>query len=234
MSSTEIVVGRTEFTGEGVTVGAYEARPAGDGPAPALILIHEWWGVTPHIEDVAQRYAREGFRVVAPDLYGGVTTRDPEEASRLMAGLSVEQGLAALKVVVDGLRSRPEVTAVGVTGFCMGGTFALRLACAAKVEAAAPFYGDVPEETGFIAGLGCPLLFIGGEKDEWITTAKMARLEAALRDHGRVGEVRVYPDAPHAFFNDTRPEVYRAADAADAWRTVVDFLKKNLGGTRQD
>lgn len=223
-----LTVGRTRFEGEGLTVEGYEARPADGGPAPALILIHEWWGVTPHIEEVAQRYAREGFIVIAPDLYDGVTTRDPGEAAQLMAGLSVEKGISYLRVVLDALRNRPEVTAVGVTGFCMGGTFALRLACTAPVEATVPFYGDVPEETGFIAGLTCPLLFIGGGRDEWITPAKMARLEAALREHGRTGEVRIYPDAAHAFFNDTRPEVYRPTDAADAWKTVVDFLKQRL------
>jgi len=230
MSTTdsEISAGRIEFAGNGLTVGAYEARPAGDGPRPALILIHEWWGVTPHIEDIARRYAAAGFLVVAPDLYDGVTTRDPEEAARLMAGLSLEKGLANLRVVLAGLRARSEVTAVGVTGFCMGGTFAIRLACAERLDAAAPFYGDVPEETDFIANLSCPLLFIGGEKDAWITTEKMDRLAAALREHQRDGQVKVYAGASHAFFNDTRPEVYRPTDAADAWQTVLAFLKRNL------
>ncbi|MEY4167193.1 MAG: hypothetical protein RIR52_1017 [Acidobacteriota bacterium] len=217
-----------EFAEGGVTVRAYEAAPVGDEARPALILIHEWWGVTPHIEDVARRYAREGFRVVAPDLYGGVTTSDAEEAARLMAALSPEQGLSRLAVVLRGLRRRSDVTSVGVTGFCMGGTFALRLACEQKLEAAAPFYGDIAEDTGFIAGLACPLLFIGGEKDAWITTAKMERLDAALRQHHRDGEVRVYSGAAHAFFNDTRPEVYSASDAADAWRRVVSFLRQHL------
>ncbi|MFM8395548.1 MAG: dienelactone hydrolase family protein [Acidobacteriota bacterium] len=223
-----VTTGRIEFEGDGLTVAAYEARPVEAGPRPALILIHEWWGVTPHIEDVARRYAAAGFLVVAPDLYDGVTTRDADEAARLMAGLSLEKGLASLRVVLAGLRSRSDVTAVGVTGFCMGGTFALRLACEERLEAAAPFYGDVPEETDFIARLSCPLLFIGGEKDAWITTAKMDRLAAALRQYQRDGDVRVYPGASHAFFNDTRPEVYSPTDAADAWQTVVAFLKRNL------
>ncbi|MFN7624619.1 MAG: dienelactone hydrolase family protein [Acidobacteriota bacterium] len=230
MSTTdsEIRTGRIELAGDGLTVGAYEARPAGDGPRPALILIHEWWGVTPHIEDISRRYAAAGVLVGAPDLYDGVTTRDPEEAARLMAGLSLEKGLASLRVVLAGLRSRSDVTAVGVTGFCMGGTFALRLACAERLDAAAPFYGDVPEETDFIANLSCPILFIGGEKDAWITTEKMDRLATALREHQRDGHVKVYAGASHAFFNDTRPEVYSPTDAADAWQTVVAFLNRNL------
>lgn len=228
ITESEIRTGRVEFEGRGLKVAAYEACQAGDVPCPALILIHEWWGVTEHIEDIARRYAAEGFLVVAPDLYDGVTTRDADEAARLMAGLSLEKGLISLGIVLDGLRSRAGVTAVGVTGFCMGGTFALRLACETKLDAAVPFYGDVPEETGFIAGLSCPLLFIGGEKDAWITSAKMDRLAEALRRHRQNGEVRVYPGAAHAFFNDTRPEVYSPADAADAWKRVIDFLKQHL------
>jgi carboxymethylenebutenolidase len=227
-SAEGIETGRVEFAGDGLIVAAYEARPAGDGPRPALILIHEWWGVTPHIEDVARRYAAEGFLVVAPDLYDGVTTRDADEAARLMAGLSLEKGLASLEVVLEGLRSRADVTSVGVTGFCMGGTFSLRLACEKSLDVAVPFYGDVPEETEFIARLSCPLLFIGGERDAWITTAKMDRLAAALRTYHRDGEVKVYAGASHAFFNDTRPEVFSPADAADAWKTVVAFLKRHL------
>lgn len=225
----DIKTGWVEYTGDGLTVGAYEACPTGEGPWSALILIHEWWGVTPHIRDVAGRYAREGFRVTAPDLYDGVTTSDAQEAARLMAGLSPEQGLARLKVVLKGLRARPDVSTVGVTGFCMGGTFALRLACEQKLEAAAPFYGDIPEDTGFIAGLTCPLLFIGGGKDAWITTVKMGRLDVALRNYRREGEVRIYAGADHAFFNDTRPEVFSASDAADAWERVVGFFRRHLG-----
>ena len=219
---------RTAFTGDGLTVNALVARPEGVEQAPALIIVHEWWGLNAHIEDIAQRYAREGFIAVAPDLYDGVTTKDAEEAARLMGALSTEKGLSYLKAVLAQLRTWPEVTSVGVTGFCMGGTFALRLACEAKVEASAPFYGDVPEETGFIADLGCPVLFIGGEKDAWITLEKMSRLDAALKQYAKDGVVKIYKGASHAFFNDTRPDVYSPTDAEDAWQNVIGFLKQNL------
>ena len=241
--SVDVTTLRRTFSGNGMSVECYTVIPTGPtGPTepikidasgtrmPALILVHEWWGVTPHIEDVARRYAREGFIVIAPDLYDGVTTTDAGEAGRLMAELSLEKGLSYLQVVLAELRTWPTVSAIGVTGFCMGGTFALRLACESKVDAAVPFYGDVPEDTGMIADLSCPLLFIGGEKDAWITTGKMSRLSAALELHSKPGEVRIYSGASHAFFNDTRPEVYSPADAADAWRRVVDFLKSNLVG----
>lgn len=226
--ASEIITEKGSFTGDGTTVNVFIARPAGGGKAPAVIVIQEWWGLNPHIEDVTSRFARAGFIAVAPDLYDGVSTKDAQEAGRLMSALSVEQGLKYLKVVLDSLRAMDDVTAVGVTGFCMGGTFALRLACHEKVEASAPFYGDVPEDTSMVENLGCPLLFIGGEKDEWITLEKMNRLDAAVKKYGKDGEVRIYKGASHAFFNDTRAEVYSAEDAADAWTRVIDFFNRHL------
>ncbi len=224
----EITAGRETFEGDGQEVAAFVARQEGVEKAPAVIIVHEWWGLNPHIECVAGRFADEGFIAVAPDLYEGKTTKDAQEASKLMGGLKQEEGLARLQVVLKRLREMPEVTSVGVTGFCMGGTFALLLACNAKVEAAAPFYGDVPVDTTAIGKLSCPVLFIGAEKDQWITVEKMNRLDVALKQYGKEGEVRVYKDADHAFFNDTRPEVYSRADAEDAWKRVIDFFNRHL------
>jgi carboxymethylenebutenolidase len=227
-SETGITTSRTGFKGNGLEVNAFVARPAGVENAPAVIIVHEWWGLNPHIEDVAGRFAREGFIAVAADLYAGKTTRDAQEASKLMGALKQEDGLARLQAVLGSLRKMPEVTSVGVTGFCMGGTFALLLACHAQVEASAPFYGDVPVDTTPIGKLSCPVLFIGAEKDQWITIEKMNRLDAALKQYGKEGEVRIYKGADHAFFNDTRPEVYRRTDAEDAWKSVIEFFNKHL------
>lgn len=227
-TETGVTTEKTKVAAGGKAVNVYLARPSGVEKAPAVIVIHEWWGLNPHIEDVAQRFAREGFIAVAMDLYGGITTKDTKEAAELMGALTPEAGLASLQLVLDHLRSRPEVTSVGVTGFCLGGTFALLLACHAKVEASAPFYGDVPVDTTLIGKLGCPLLFIGGEKDEWITVEKMNRLSTALKQYTKEGEVKIYPGASHAFFNDTRPEVFNKSDAADAWKRVIEFFKKHL------
>lgn len=223
-----ITTTRTKFSANGKDVNAFIAKPEGVAKAPAVIVIHEWWGLNPHTEDIAQRYAREGFIAVAADLYNGVTTKDPKEAGNLMSALKPEDGVESLKIVLDALRANPEVFGVGVTGFCMGGTFALLLACHAKVEASAPFYGDVPVDTTVIRKLGCPLLFIGGEKDQWITVEKMNKLDAALKQYGKQAEVKIYAGADHAFFNDTRPEVYSAADAADAWQSVLAFFAQHL------
>lgn len=230
---TEIITSKAKFTDGSKEVNAFIAKPAFAGQGqpdqiPAIIIIHEWWGMNPHIENIAQRYAREGFIAVAADLYDGVTTRDAQEASALMGKLKPEQGIESLKIVLNGLRANPEISKIGVTGFCMGGTFALLLACHAKIEASAPFYGDVPVDTSFIEKLGCPVLFIGGEKDQWITLEKMNRLDAALKQYGKQGEVRIYKGADHAFFNDTRPEVYSQSDAEDAWKRVIEFFNQHL------
>jgi carboxymethylenebutenolidase len=219
----------TKFTAGGKEVKGFLARPVGLAKAPAVIVIHEWWGLNDHLKNVAERYAHAGFVAAAPDLYDGRVTADPQEATRLMGQLKEEKALDYLKTVVEHLRGDQEITSLGVTGFCMGGTFALLLPCHTKLEAAVPFYGDVPADTSIISRLSCPVLFIGGEKDEWITVEKMKRLEAALQQHGKEGEVKIYKDAPHAFFNNTRPEVYRQADAQDAWQRAIDFFSRHLG-----
>lgn len=224
----EIIGSKTVFRSGGREVSGYLARPTIAQTPAAVIVIHEWWGLNPHIEEVTERYAGAGFIAVAPDLYDGKNTRDSQEASKLMSSLDQNQAIENLKVVTEYLRSMDGVEAVGVTGFCMGGTFALLLPCHTSLEASAPFYGDVPAETSILANLSCPVLFIGGEKDEWITVEKMQRLDAALKQYQKAGEVAIYQDAPHAFFNDTRPDVYRAADAQDAWKRVIDFFNLHL------
>lgn len=224
----EITAARTEFTANGQSVGGYLAQPVNAAAAPALILIQEWWGLNAHIEDIAGRLARAGFIVAAVDLYDGKVTKDASEAGQLMSSLDPQVALAKLGTALAYLRSLPQVTAVGVTGFCMGGVYTLLTASNFKVEAAAPFYG-IPDDLSALQNLSCPVLFIGGEKDQWITVEKMNKLDAALQEFGKEAEVKIYAGADHAFFNDTRPEVYSATDAADAWQRVLTFFGKHLG-----
>lgn len=223
----EISAARTVFSANGKSVDGYLAQPTGAASAPALVLIQEWWGLNAHIEDIAQRYAREGYIVAAVDLYDGKITKDATEASALMSGLDPQQALEKLSTAIAYLRQQSNVTAVGVTGFCMGGVYTLLAACHNQVEAAAPFYG-MPDDLSVLQQLTCPVLFIGGEKDQWITVEKMNKLDAALKQYGKQGEVKIYAGADHAFFNDTRPEVYNAADAADAWQSVLAFFAQHL------
>jgi carboxymethylenebutenolidase len=148
-----------------------------------------------------------------------------------MAALKQEDGLKDLNATVAYLKSVPEVDAarIGVTGFCMGGSYALLLACVnADIKATVPFYGQVPNPDTPLQKLVAPVLYIYGEDDGWITKADVQRLAAALKKYNKPGEVKTYPGAPHAFFNDTRKEVYRAAEAKNVWASVLAFFRQHL------
>lgn len=218
------------FDVDGTSADGCLATPADGGSGPAVIVIHEWWGLNEHTRDIARRWADAGFVALAPDLYRGVVTADPAEASRLMHDLTPEDGLATLDAAVDALAGTPGVdpNRIGVTGYCMGGSFALLLACRNRaIKAAAPFYGDIPGDDD-IAKLTAPVLFIGASLDGWITVEKMTGLRETLARHGKTGEVKIYGGADHAFFNDTRPAVYNAEAAADAWKRVTNFFRTSL------
>jgi carboxymethylenebutenolidase len=216
-----------EFTYDGGSAKGIMVKPEGEALSrPALLLIHEWWGLNEHIDSIAARYANEGYVVLAPDLYGGQVTKDPEEAGRLMQALEAEKGLRILNGAVDFLKATEGVDAnrIGVTGFCMGGTFALLLACKNEyIKASAPFYGDVPQED-VLKDLKAPVLFIGAENDFWITSEKLTRLSDALANYEKLGEVKIYSGVGHAFFNDTRPDAYDADAAKAAWNEVNRFF----------
>ncbi|HWO00206.1 MAG TPA: dienelactone hydrolase family protein [Blastocatellia bacterium] len=222
-----------EFQAGGRKAQGYLAEPEAKASHPALIVIHEWWGLNDHIKDIAERFAAKGYIALAPDLYDGTVTKDPAKAGELMQGLAQERALEALSGAVNFLKGYASVKAekIGVTGFCMGGTFALLLACFnSDIKASAPFYGDVPPDD-VIKNLSAPVLFIGAQNDPWITRDKMERLRAALKKFGKEGEVKIYSGVGHAFFNDTRPEAYDREAAQDAWERVGQFLTDRLGGS---
>lgn len=206
---------------------AFVARPDIETSA-AVILIHEWWGVNQHIRDIAGRYAGEGYLCLAPDLYRGKVAQDKEEASKMMHDLDTIDGIETIRQAVFETRRSYRSEQIGITGYCMGGTFALRAACEIDdVSAAAPFYGDIPEEN-MLTQLRAPTLFIAGTRDAWINPRKVEVLKETARRHNLPVEVVSY-DADHAFFNDTRPEVFDPKAAADAWRRVLDHFRKHLG-----
>jgi carboxymethylenebutenolidase len=208
------------------TTTAYVARPDQDAAA-AIILIQEWWGVNDHILDIAARYADEGYLCIAPDLYRGRLAKDPTEAADFMNTLPLADGLLIIRAAIDAAKATYAVTTFGITGYCMGGTFSLRAACEfSEIGAAAPFYGDIPEEE-VLAKLKAPTLFIAGLRDAWINPKKVNQLETIAQKYKLPVEVVSY-DADHAFFNDTRPAVYDAEAARDAWRRVLEHFRKHL------
>ena len=216
------------FTTSGGETSAYAATPDETKEnTKAVILIQEWWGLNDHIKDIAGRYAEEGFICIAPDLYRGKVATNPAEASKMMNALEIEDGLDTIKNAMDAAREKYGLSHFGITGFCMGGTYALRAACELEgISAAAPFYGDIPEEE-ILQKLTVPTVFISGTKDQWINTKKVSGLEDAAERYELPVESLKY-EADHAFFNDTRPEVYDEDAAHDAWAKVIQHFKDNL------
>jgi carboxymethylenebutenolidase len=222
----------TEFAVEGIgNVACYEARPGGAGSYPGVIVVQEWWGLNDHIRSICDRLAHEGFVAIAPDLYQGKVTTDPSLAAAWMNALDKETAIRILQGAIRFLQEKEPLYAehIGVMGFCMGGSLALLLACrTTSLKAAVPFYGDLPESADEIKNIQCPVLFIAGGKDRWINSEKVAKLKQTFERFNIHAEVRIYPDADHAFFNDTRHDVYNPAAAQDAWMRALGLLSRTL------
>jgi carboxymethylenebutenolidase len=205
---------------------AYVSMPTEKGNK-AVIVIQEYWGLNDHIKDIANRYAAEGFIAIAPDLYRGQLATNPADASKLMQGLKLDDGLNTIKSVMNKVTEDHGVSHFGITGFCMGGTYALRAACELEgISAAAPFYGDIPEED-VLKKLTTPTIFVSATQDAWINPEKVAKLEDAVERY-ELPVTSVKYDADHAFFNNTRPEVYNETAARDAWALVVGLFNDKL------
>lgn len=205
---------------------AYVARPAEDN-GKAVIVIQEYWGLNDHIKSIADRYAAEGFTAITPDLYRGEIAANPDDASKLMKALKTEDGLVTIEKTISAAREKYGSSHFGITGYCMGGTFALRAACELEgISAAVPFYGDIPGDD-VLEKLTVPTIFISGTRDAWINPEKVAALEDAT-ERFELPVQSVKYEADHAFFNDTRPEVYDATAAADAWAMAIAFFNEKL------
>ena len=193
----------------------------------AVIVIQEWWGLNDHIKDITDRWAEEGFIAIAPDLYRGNVATNSEDAGRMMHDLKIEDGLDTIENCIAAASEKFGITHFGITGYCMGGTYALRAACDLEgISAAAPFYGDLPDED-VLRKLTTPTIFISGTKDAWINPEKVAQLED-ITERYELPVQSVKYEADHAFFNNTRPEVYDETAARDAWALVVGFFNDKL------
>lgn len=221
------------FRSNGATAHGYLALPEG-GSGPGVVVIQEWWGLTSHIAEVANRLAGEGFVALAPDLFGGVTTHDADEAGKLMQDLPVDQAARDLGGAVDYLLHHDAVTSstVGAVGFCMGGGFVLVLAAQQgdKIGAAVAFYAVLGEDYPSFENFSAPVLGHFGEQDAFQSTEAVQELAATIeRQTGRRPDFRFYP-AGHAFFNDENLlGTYDPEQAAKAWNATVDFLREHLG-----
>ncbi len=223
-----------EFASNGRSASGYLAVPQ-SGSGPGLVVLQEWWGLVPHITDVCDRFADEGFVALAPDLFHGETTTEPDEAGKLMMALNLDQAGRELAGAVTFLSGHDAVSGerLGVTGFCMGGGLALVLACQQPdaIAACVPWYGLIPwpDAQPDWSSLRAPVLMHVAGRDEFFTPDAARQLEAKLTDLGKDVELVLYDDADHAFFNDTRPAVHHPTASAGAWARTVEFLHRNLG-----
>jgi carboxymethylenebutenolidase len=219
-----------EFKSNGGVAQGYLSVPE-SGVGPGVVVIQEWWGLVPHIKDVADRFAAEGFVALAPDLYHGDVARSPDEAGKMMMALNIAQTEKDLRGAVQYLLDDEATTgdSVGTVGFCMGGALSLYAASKnPRVGACVVFYGIHPKVEPDFDSLRAPVLGLFAEKDNFVTPDVVRALEETMREHGKAIETHTYTDTDHAFFNDTRPEVYDADASADAWRRTIEFLRANL------
>jgi carboxymethylenebutenolidase len=219
-----------QFSSNGGTSSGYLALPS-TGRGPGIIVLQEWWGLVDHIKDVADRFAKEGFAALAPDMYHGKKTTSPDEAGKLFMALNIAQVEKDLRGAIDYLLTVAECQGdhVGTVGFCMGGQLSLYAACAnSKVGACVVYYGIHPNAHPDIAHLQAPVLGFFGEKDASVPPHAARKLEGEIKAAGKQAEFHIYKDASHAFFNDTRPGVYHAASAKDSWDRMLKFFREEL------
>lgn len=214
---------------DGAELPGYLKQAEGGTGQGAVVLLHEWWGLNEQVHGVANRLAREGFTVFAPDLYHGKVATNPAQAQKLMTAMDRRQALGDISRAVEALQRRAPGTKVAVLGFCMGG--ALTLAAAAvegRLAAAVPFYGIPPEEGPDLTKIRCPVLGHFANIDDWCSPQRVDALEQKLKGAGVPLELHRY-DAGHAFFNEQRPDVYSPQNAELAWKRTVEFLRAKLG-----
>ena len=201
-------------------------------PGPALILIHEWWGLNSQIKGLADSFAEKGYAAYAVDLYEGKSAKDPMEAHELMRGLPEDRAYQTLKDAVAFLKSRRDVDPekIGVIGWCMGGGYALELALQdPSVAAVVMYYGRLVTDEKRLAGLKAPLLGFFGAEDRGISKDSVEKFKADLERLGVTHDITIYPGAGHAFANPENTEGYRPEAAADAMKKTDLFLKQHLG-----
>ncbi|HEX9161808.1 MAG TPA: dienelactone hydrolase family protein [Thermoanaerobaculia bacterium] len=221
---------RVEFPSNGHTCQGYLSTPA-SRKGPAVVVIQEWWGLVPHIEDLVERFAKEGFLAIAPDLFHGKTTKSPDEAGKMLMELDADRAEREIAGAGNYLLKRPECSSktYGVVGFCMGGALAQYTGAKEKnAGATVSFYGGFRKLDIKWEQLSGPILLIYAGNDKNVSPDQGRELEKKLKQLGKKVELKVYPNTDHAFFNDTRPQVHNAEAAADAWRRTLDFFRQHI------
>lgn len=228
---TAITTRMIEFPINAHSAPGYLAQPADEQTHPGVVVIQEWWGLVPHIKEVAERLARAGFVALAPDLYHGQAADEPDEARKLAMALDATRAVQEIAAAARYLKKMPDVAPqrVGVVGWCMGGGLSLSTAAhhADLIGAAVAFYGR-PLTASDTVKLRVPVLGLYAEHDHGIPAEAVQAFEAEMEQQHIPHEVHVYPGTSHAFFNDTRPQIYAATAAQDAWQRTLAWFKQYL------
>ena len=213
------------------TVNGILYAPAGKGTFPALIVIHEYWGLNDWVKEQAGKLADQGYVALAIDLYRGKVADNPDLAHELMRGVPTDRANRDLRAAYDFLASQPNVKKdrIGSIGWCMGGGYSLDTALAEPQLAAAVInYGHLATDPAELKKINAPILGSFGGQDRGITPDDVKKFQQAMEQLGKKVEIKIYPDAGHAFENPNNKQGYRAEDAADAGRRTVDFLASAL------
>lgn len=214
-------------------IQAYWAKPSGVGPFPAMILIHEWWGLNDQIKGIADRFASEGYAALAVDLYRGNVTADPDLAHQYMSGLPEDRAVRDMKAAFDYLQQQKDIRKdrIGSIGWCMGGGYSLRLALnEPRLSACVIYYGRLVTDPESLKKINSPVLGIFAENDQAIPPEMAKKFEEQMKVLGKEISVHIYPASGHGFFNETGKR-YNPDAAKDAWSKTVSFLQKHLKGS---
>jgi carboxymethylenebutenolidase len=220
-----------QYQANGGSAEGYLAQPE-SGSGPGIIVIQEWWGLVPHIKEVADRFAAEGFVALAPDLYHGQSADEPDDAGKLMMAMDIDRAAKDLRGAAQYLLGEGGAggSTVGVVGFCMGGQLALYAATVApdQVGAVVNFYGIHPSVNPDMNQLKAPVMGNFASQDSYAPPEVAQALEAQIKQKGVETDFKVYQGVDHGFFNDSRPEVHKPNEAQDAWHRTVGWFKKHL------
>ena len=213
------------------TVNAVLYTPVGKGPFPAIIVIHEWWGLNDWVKDQAAKLAGEGYAALAIDLYRGKVATTPDQAHEIMRGVPEDRAKRDLHSAFAFLQSQANVKKdrIGAIGWCMGGGYSLDVALQEPALAADVInYGHLATDPDALKKINAPILGLFGALDQGIPPHDVKKFLETLDGMGKKIEIKIYDDAGHGFENPNNKDGYRAADAADAWKRIVTFLGETL------
>jgi carboxymethylenebutenolidase len=217
------------FASNGGSAEGYLAR-ASTSRAPGVIVIQEWWGLNDNIKGIADRFAAAGYVALAPDLYNGQVTAEPDEAMKMMMAMKMDEAAKDMAGAYDHLKASDACTGkIGSVGFCLGGGLSLYISTLRPMDATVIFYGALPGVQPDLAKLKGPVLGHYAENDDWASPAAARALEEQIKQAAGVAtEFHIYPGTHHGFFNDTRAEVHAPDASKQAWDRTLAFYTRYL------